>query len=155
LLEPVGKLPLVAPAPHTNNLNPITCQNAAVSPASLPIAQRRGVATADIFGLLPPPPDKTKEVLDTIADPTKSHFFNTDCVSCHTETRRAMELQHLKEIPGIDPAVLPNDAWNVRNFGWFPPVSGPAHATATRRTAAETAANVNYIDAQLRSSQQP
>jgi hypothetical protein len=111
------------------------------------------VATADIFGLLPPAADKTKEILDTIADPNKSHFFNTDCVSCHTETRRAMDLLNVKEIPCIDPAVLPNGAWDVRNFGWSPPAKGPAQATVTRRTAAETDAIVTYIEAELRSSQ--
>jgi len=154
LLEHILKFPRVAPAPHTNNLNPITCQNAAVA-ANPPIAARHGVATADIFGLLPPASTaQIKETLNVIADPTRSHFFNTDCVSCHTETRRAMELLHVREIPGIDPAVMPNGAWDVRNFGWSPPAVGPAQATVTRRTAAETAANVNYIDAELLPKQQ-
>lgn len=48
LLMPKGTSPRVAPQPHTNNLNPITCKNAAVSAASLPVAQRAGVATADV-----------------------------------------------------------------------------------------------------------
>jgi len=34
----------------------------------------------------------------------------------------------------------------VRNFGWSPNLLGPAHATATRRTAAETAAVLSYIN---------
>jgi hypothetical protein len=148
LLERIFKFPRVAPTPHTNNLNPITCQNAAV-PANPPIAERRGVATADIFGLFPSSTSQIKQTLDVIADPNKSHFFNTDCVSCHTETRRAMELLNVKQIPGIDPAVMPNGTWDVRNFGWSPPAVGPAQATVTRRTAAETAANVTYIDANL------
>lgn len=71
------------------------------------------------------------------ADPTRSHFFNTDCVSCHTETCRAIDLPHVKSVAGVDNAVLPKDVWNVRNFGWFP--SFPA--------ARETAAVLQFIKA--------
>ena len=96
-----------------------------------------------------PPADKTKEILDVIADPAKSHFFNTDCVSCHTETRRTMELLNIKDIPGINSAALPNGSWDVRNFGWSPPIEGPVQATVTRRAATETAAVVAVINAGL------
>lgn len=152
MLRPNGSVPRVAPQPHTNNLNPITCKNAAASPTSLPIANRSGVSTADLFVNPPPSPDKTKEILDVIADPTKSHFFNTDCVSCHTETRRSMELLNTKDFPGIDSAVLPGGPWNVRNFGWAP-AKGSAQATATRRTAAETASVVTFINSELLAKQ--
>src|SRR5262249_22484011 len=128
MLEPAGTAPRVVPEPHTNNLNPITCQNAAASPTSLPIAKRAGVATAELFLNPPPAPDETKRFLDIISDPTKSHFFNTDCVSCHTETRRAMDLLKVTDFPGIDPAALPNGQWNIRNFGWSPSAKG-AQAT--------------------------
>ena len=148
MLGPGGSVPRVVPVPHTNNLNSITCANAAVSPLSLPIAKRAGVATSDLFVTPPPPPDKTKEILDLIADPSRSHFFNTDCVSCHTETRRAMELLKVKDIPGLNSTVLPNGSWNVRNFGWSP-AEGPAQATVTRRTEAETTAVVTFINSQL------
>lgn len=148
MLGPAGSVPRVAPAPHTNNLNPITCASAALSPAILPIDKRSGVSTFDLFVTPPPSPDKTKEVLDLIADPSKSHFFNTDCVSCHTETRRAMELLGVTNIPGITQAVLPNGPWNVRNFGWSP-AEGPPHATVTRRAAAETAAVVTFVNSEL------
>ena len=86
-------------------------------PTSLPIAQRNGVATFTVFATPPPSADQTKQILDTIADPTKSFFFNTDCISCHTETRLTMELPNFKGIPGINPAVLHDDPWDVRNFG--------------------------------------
>jgi hypothetical protein len=154
LLEPAGKVPRVVPEPHTNNRNPITCENAAVSPASLPIAKRIGVSTADVFVTPPPPPDKTKEILTVIADPTKSHFFNTDCISCHTETRRSMELLNIKDIQGIDSAALPKGQWDVRNFGWSPAARGSVQATVTRRTAAETAAVVTFINSELLASGQ-
>ncbi|MGA2419770.1 MAG: hypothetical protein ABSG69_06765 [Candidatus Acidiferrum sp.] len=147
LLEPANKNPRVRPPPQTNNLNPITCQNAALSPASLPAAKRNGVATAAIFDDNPAtPPEKITSILDVVADPDKSHFFNTDCISCHTETRRAIELLKQKDFPDIDPAALPNSTWDVRNFGWSPNLLGPAHATVTRRTAAETTAVLTYIN---------
>src|SRR5258707_3840606 len=49
MLEPVGTAPRVVPAPNTNNLNPITCKNAAVSAASLPIPKPSGVSTTELF----------------------------------------------------------------------------------------------------------
>lgn len=149
MLEPAGSVPRVVPEPHTNNLNPITCANAAVSTTSLPIAKRTGVSTSDLFAAVPPLADKTKEILDVIADPAKSHFFNTDCVSCHTETRRAMDLLKVTDIPGIDSAALPNGQWDVRNFGWSPAPKGSVQATVTRRTAAETAAVVTFINSEV------
>jgi hypothetical protein len=136
------------PRPAPNNLNPITCQSAAVINSPLAVAGRKGAATVELFDSPPPAPERIKEVLDLIADPNRSHFFNTDCVSCHTDTRRAMTLLHVKSIEGIDEAVLPQDDWNVRNFGWFP--SGAAvQETATRRTAAETQAVVDFINASV------
>jgi mono/diheme cytochrome c family protein len=149
MLNPAGTNPRVVPEPHTNNLNPITCKNAAVSATSLPIAVRRGVATFTVFATPAPPPDQTKQILDTVADPTKSFFFNTDCVSCHTETRRTMDLLSVTDIPGINKAALPNGQWDVRNFGWGDAGKAGMQATVTRRTTNETAASVAFINAQL------
>jgi hypothetical protein len=149
LLQPASTIPRVVPDPHTNNLNPITCKNAAVSASSLPVANRSGVATAELFGATPPSPDRTNQILNTIADPTKTQFFNADCVSCHTETRRAMDLLNTKDFPGIDPAVLPRGQWDIRNFGWSPTGKTPAVATATRRAANETAAVAAFINSEL------
>ncbi len=149
MLNAANVNPRVVPEPHTNNLNPITCKNAAVSPTSLPIAQRNGVATFTVFATPPPSADQTKQILDTIADPTKSFFFNTDCISCHTETRLTMELPNFKGIPGINPAVLHDDPWDVRNFGWGNTGKAGMQPTVTRRTANETAAVVTFINAQL------
>jgi hypothetical protein len=142
----------VIPAPHTNNLNPMTCSNAAVSATSMPMPKRLGDATSDVFASPVPPPEKAKEILDVIADPTKSHFFNTDCVSCHTETQRTITVLKPANIPGIDPAALPKSSWNVRNFGWSP--AGGLQATVTRRTAAETAAVLMFINSQVLPSKQ-
>lgn len=146
MLVPVAGGFQVVPPPHTNNLNAMTCKNAAV-PANPPIAERRGDSTSEVFVNPAPALDKTKAILDLIADPTKSHFFNTDCVSCHTETQRTITMLKPKEIPGIDPTALPKDPWNVRNFGWSP--AGGLQATVTRRTASETAAVVAFINSNM------
>jgi hypothetical protein len=153
MLNPVGTTPRVVPEPHTNNLNPVTCKNAAVSPTSLPIAGRRGVATFTVFATPPPPADQSKQILDTIADPAKSFFFNTDCISCHTETRRTMDVLKVADIPGISPAALPNGQWDVRNFGWGDAGKAGMQSTVTRRTANETAASVSFINAELLAKQ--
>ena len=153
MLNPAGISPRVVPEPHTNNLNPVTCKNAAVSPTSLPIAVRRGFATFTVFATPPPAADQSKQILDTIADPTKSFFFNTDCISCHTETRRTMDVLKVTDIPGINPAALPNGQWDVRNFGWGDVGKSGMQSTVTRRTANETAASVSFINAQLLAKQ--
>ena len=135
----------VEPDPAPNNLNPITCEHGALTPP-LAVAARKGAATAELFNSPPPSDSRVKQVVDLIADPARSHFFNTDCVSCHTETRRAMTMLDETRATGVDPAVLPKNDWNVRNFGWFP--SAPAaQETATRRTAAETEAVLQFIEA--------
>jgi hypothetical protein len=147
MLNPAGSANRVVPTPHTNNLNPITCQHAALGVTALPGAVRKGFSTADVFSN--PQNSNIRNILDLIADPVKSHFFNTDCVSCHTETRLGIDQLNITNVPGVDPNVLPNGPWNVRNFGWSPPIEGPIHATATHRTAAETAAVVRFINAEL------
>jgi len=118
------------------------------------VAQRSGVSTSAAFATPAPSADQTKQILDTIADPTKSFFFNTDCISCHTETRRAMDLLKVTNIQGINTAALPHGQWDVRNFGWSPTPKGPAQATVTRRTAAETAAVVTFINSEVLPKQQ-
>src|SRR5271170_1444712 len=149
MLNPAGTNPRVVPEPHTNNLNPITCKNAAVSAISLPIAQRSGVATSAAFATPPPSPDQAKQILDTIADPTKSFFFNTDCISCHTETRRTMERLNVSAISDINPAAFPTVPWDVRHFGWGEAGKSGMQTTVTRRTANETSAVVTFINSQL------
>ncbi len=154
MLNLAGTSPRVVPEPNTNNLNPITCKNAAVSATSLPVGQRSGFSTSAVFAAPAPSTVKTKQILDTIADPSKSFFFNTDCVSCHTETQRAMNLLNVTDIPGINRAALPNGQWNVRNFGWSP-AEGPVQATVTRRTAAETAAVVTFVNSGMLAKHAP
>jgi hypothetical protein len=147
MLDRVGAPKRVVPTPHPNNLNPITCQHAALQVAAPPLEARKGSSTADVFAnsnISDP-----RAILDLVADPERSHFFNTDCISCHTETRLGMDRLHIANFAGVDPSVLPNGQWNVRNFGWSPPIEGPVQGTVTRRTAAETAAVVNFINAQL------
>ena len=147
MLNPVPKQPRVVPTPHANNLNPVTCQHAALPVPVPPIADRKGSATADVFANQQIA--NAGDILDLVADPKRSHFFNTDCVSCHTETRLGMDLRHAPGIEAIDPGVLPNGAWNLRNFGWSPPLGGVVQGTVTRRTANETAEVLNYINTKL------
>jgi hypothetical protein len=118
----------VVPMPRTDNQSPIT------TCFRMPDT-RVGVATAELLSDTTTS-DRLTEVTGTIADPVKSHFFNTDCVSCHTETRLVREVTGT-EIPGVDEAVLPKTTWNVRNFGWGSEF-GRIKATITRRTATET-----------------
>jgi len=141
----------VVPRPGTNNQNPATCRHAALQNPPLPLANRKGVSTADFIDANVPN-SRVLEIVNVIADTKKSHFFNTDCVSCHTETAQplARKVQGFA-VPGVNRAVLPKEDWNVRNFGWFPSFlhGGPAAATITRRAAAETADVVTFINSQL------
>jgi len=136
----------VIPQPKTNNGNPITCRSNAV-PGGLPVAERAGIATADLFTTPAPSEAQARLVIERIADPATTHFFNTDCVSCHTDTRRAMQLLHVSDVPGVDKGVLPTGDYNVRNFGWSE--ESASKSTATRRVAAETAAVVAFINAEV------
>lgn len=168
----------VLPPPKVNNLNPIRSKLVMPSEAK----DRRGVATAALF---PGAKDqlnnfaevgkdaqgkavldgevRNRDIPDVVADPTRSHFFNTDCLSCHTETRRRLRLgleagtfayRHGGRPPEIDPSCLPKDDWNVRNLGWFPPHrfigGGPTVPTITQRTANETAEVVEFIERNYR-----
>lgn len=141
----------VIPEPATNNQNPITCRHAALQTPPLPAINRKGVSTSEFIDANVPN-GRVLEIVNTIADPKKSHFFNTDCVSCHTETAQplARKVQNFA-VPGVNRAVLPKETWNVRNFGWFPSFlnGGPAAATITRRAAAETADGVAFINNRL------
>jgi hypothetical protein len=97
---------------------------------------RVGVSTAELLNSSATE-QRTVELTGIIADPTKSHFFNTDCVSCHTETRLLRTKIPGTVIPGVDASVLPKSRWNVRNFGWGAE-GGSFKPTITRRTATET-----------------
>ena len=102
--------------------------------------KRKGVSTADVFAGTA---EEVRVVADIVADPRKSHFFNTDCISCHTETR--MLIEQGGAIPGVEPSVLPSHKWNLRNFGWSR-TGNVNRATITRRTATETAEVVDAVN---------
>lgn len=169
---------VVLPVPKVNNRNPI--------PNKLPMPaeekDRRGVATAALFTKVKPDLDafavvgkdaqgqpvldaelRNRDIPDLIADPVRTHFFNADCLSCHTETRRRLqmtlnpgEFAYLRDgkPPAIEADCLPKHDWNVRNLGWFPPHAaiggGPTVPTVTQRTANETAEVVAFIEAHYR-----
>lgn len=165
----------VRPTPIVNNRSPVT------GPI-VPTEERRGVATDVLFkrGLdldafakigtdaagndVLDTEVRNRDISDVVANPLSSHFFNTDCVSCHSETRRRMRLGLAQgdfafkpdgKAPEIAADAHPKDDWNVRNFGWFPPHffigGGPTVATATQRTANETAEVLEFIEKNFRS----
>jgi hypothetical protein len=138
----------------------------APAPMNLPVSH--GISTSLLFATdaadrlnnpaLPNPgAPLLRDVADFIANPERANFFNTDCVSCHTESSRRQSLAITTQtadvrfapaagVSGVDPSVLPSDQWNVRNFGWFPSFSGPAAPTATQRTANESAESADAIN---------
>jgi hypothetical protein len=120
----------VLPEPKSDN------QNATFTTCFRLPNTRTGVSTAELMATAATA-DRTREVTGIVADPRKSHFFNTDCVSCHTETRLFRTKLPGEPIPGIVEAVLPQFRWNVRNFGWGLDTAG-FKPTITRRTANET-----------------
>ena len=148
--------PKVQPAPATRNLQSTDCQmNFGFRPpgeAPKPVGVQifgAGVSTAQVFDGA----GDINSIYATIADATASHFFNTDCVSCHTETRKQIDMAgsrpeqrtmmgQIANEADIDVAVLPNGEWNVRAMGWAPvnafDITDGAHATITRRAATET-----------------
>lgn len=151
----------VVPPGLTRNQLPVDCLANFIFPAAgMPQpGTADGVSTSTLFGSGNNSPKKAAEIARIVADPAKSHFFNTDCVSCHTETRRELDAasnqnsvaEQIAEKEQIALEDLPRspdgmgtrfDRWNVRAFGWFPgfpATNGRAHATVVRRTARETA----------------
>jgi hypothetical protein len=161
----------VVPIPYANNNFKdkfgnfaVTCINAANSSPGPQLDQRDGYVTADILNKRPSPeaPRDTvvvQKVLDVIANPERSHVFNTDCVSCHTETPLFQLLLAKRTLPGIHPCALPRDnTYNTRAFGWAvetfnnptdPPPPDFYRPTVSRRAANETTKVVDYVNREL------
>lgn len=139
------------------------------TPTPTNIAREQGVSTAMLLGpttaarlrnsvVQGSPTPKVQDIPDIIANPQKSHFFNTDCVSCHTESVFRSRLTKPRNgsfsyklppnISSVDPSLLPRSRWNVRSFGWFPPASPTRKAipTISKRTANEAAESVEFIN---------
>jgi hypothetical protein len=93
-----------------------------------------------------------------VENPKQQHFFNTDCISCHSSSSRISdlglgdkaEISARLPVPAnitgyVAKTESQDDVWNVRNFGYFgqqPTVSG--------RTAAETVAVVQWLNQNVR-----
>lgn len=140
----------VVPQPTTSNTSP------------------SGVSTAELFR--PDAPDRLstpvfagavrplhQDIPDIIANPHLSHVLNTDCVSCHTEsTRRSVlkvpagdgqfRFQRPEGVSGVDRGHLPQERWNVRNFGWFQNRAGDVRPTISMRTANEAAEAADFVN---------
>ena len=154
----------------------VVTPNPVASNRSLPGQPPKGVATNVLFNMgstdfddfavigtdaagssIRDPEVKNVDIADVIANPNMAHFFNTDCVSCHTES----QLRSAKTIPfgafafkphGNSPErtseVTSSAQWNVRNFGWFPDFfrGNTSTPTATQRTANESAEVLEFIE---------
>lgn len=143
-----GDTPPIVPSPATRNLAPIDCNMNFPNAVAAQVVGA-GTSTAGAFGGA----GNINISAPTIADAAASHFFNTDCVSCHTETRKQIDevqprsarnamANQIASEAGIHPAVIPHGNWNVRVMGWAPidelNNTPGAHATISRRAATET-----------------
>lgn len=93
---------------------------------------------------------RNRDIPDFIANPKFAEFFNTDCITCHSEaTRRAiLKLPESKfaykqpeGISGFDPKDSPDDRRNLRQFGWF-----HTEISITPRTSNESSEMAKYIN---------
>jgi hypothetical protein len=161
MLNFTGRGNRVDPFPATSNSRPVGC--GINMPGQVP-AQIEGAGFSTAAAFDDPGFDtdgnrfgqsdaKFADIVNAVADPARGHFFNTDCVSCHTETRKELDLildpalrqQRFASIArdeGLHPDVVPKSQWNVRAFGWFPGTvffsGAPAQPTIARRAARET-----------------
>jgi hypothetical protein len=93
-----------------------------------------------------------KDIPNIIANPDFCNVFNTDCISCHSESTRR-SLLGLEENVNykfssenlVKKELLPTGIYNVRNFGWFGNVTDMAKPIISMRTANETANVLEYI----------
>ncbi len=156
--------PNVQPVPSTTNRGDISAD------LRLSGAERRGVSTAVLFtgadlakpaqigltdqeGAILDKELTNADIVDWIANPEKSHFFNTDCISCHTESTRRVLLNiprsqfafRLQSSTAVqERKTMPASRWNVRNFGWFKDKS-----TISMRTENETMDVVEFINREI------
>lgn len=111
------------------------------------------VNTAPLFASKPSAADK--KLAFEVEDTRVSHFFNTDCISCHTSSQRIFNVKGMGDGPEVSSrapvpanitgyvrkAEAQDNNWNVHNFGYFngkPTVGG--------RTVTETVDIVSWIN---------
>lgn len=97
-------------------------------------------------------PPLNKDIPNIIANPDFCNVFNTDCISCHSEsTRRSIlgletnENYKYSIETLVKKELLPTTEDNVRNFGWFGNAVDTAKPFISMRTANETANALKYI----------
>jgi hypothetical protein len=92
-------------------------------------------------------------IIANVLHPERSHVFNTDCVSCHSNRELMLGSANAKGryvIPKgisayVSPKAVPKSSWNLRNFGWSDD-NGPS---ISLRTATETASVVDLTNTVL------
>jgi hypothetical protein len=143
----------VMPAPRTTNID------AASGVSTAPLFRSNAAALLPTAALATAAHPLHSEVPDFIANPRLTTVRNTDCVSCHTESTRrlllhlgpatdAIVFQREPNVSGVDPGHLPQDPWNLRNFGWFQSRDGVIHPTVTTRAGNEVADAVAFVNAE-------
>lgn len=135
------------------------------APSTTNVSAASGVSTSALFrgdAMLDAPVFTTsarplrRDIPDLIANPARANVFNTDCISCHTETtqRRLSQVQAIDQMfafqrpQGVSPvneAHFPTSSWNVRNFGWFQR-GGSISPTISQRTGNEAAESADQIN---------
>jgi hypothetical protein len=129
--------------------------NGPVNPKSSARVSTTPLFDADSADSLTP---EQRKLAFQVENPKTGHFFNLDCVSCHTSSARTHDLplgdkaeisarvKVPKNITGyVTKAQAQESSWNVRNFGYFfekPTVSG--------RTVTETVEVVEWFNKNVR-----
>jgi hypothetical protein len=160
MLAVMEKKPSVQPAPkpaENTPLGPMGIGTAPLFPSDInvndPVLPGATGALQDM---------KLKDIPDFVANPQRANTFNTDCVSCHTETTRRLELGFVKKptdpprfayqvsdnaISDVSPDVAParpnGISWNLRVFGWAPRDGKP---TISQRGANEAMESVDFFN---------
>ncbi|MFO0675799.1 MAG: hypothetical protein U0169_04655 [Polyangiaceae bacterium] len=108
------------------------------------------VSTLDLFALPLSKPEAAK-IAFAVEQPDSTHFFNMDCVSCHTSSSRILTLglkstaERFAVPAGITGYTTRDQAqgstWNVRNFGYF-----GGKPTVSYRTTNETVEVVKFMN---------
>lgn len=116
------------------------------------------ISTTPLFTSLDNLSEEQKKLAFGVEDPKTTSFFTTDCVSCHTSSARTHDLglgsgpemasrvRVPKNVTGyVTKAFAQDDAWNVRNFGYF-----GNKATVSGRTVTETVEVVEWLNKNVR-----
>lgn len=139
---------------------PAGSTNVVFQPFASPIVSPQPVnlSTATLFANQGKP--DTTSIAFQIENPAQTHFFTTDCVSCHTATQKGVSLQtksnsNRARVPAgitgyVSPTIQQNSSWNLRNFGYF-----STSPSVSLRTVNETVEVVQFMNKNHRVKNDP